>query len=31
METLIIVGGEINKEELAKYCEQHSRAKYNCG
>lgn len=31
MDTLIIAGGEINKEELVKYCEEHSRAKYNCG
>ncbi len=31
MDTLIIAGGEINKEELAKYCEEHSRTKYDCG
>ena len=30
MDTLIIAGGDINKEELAKYCEEHSRAKYYC-
>lgn len=30
MDTLIIAGGDINKEELTKYCKEHSRAKYDC-
>ena len=30
METLIIAGGDINKEELAKYCKEDSRTKYYC-
>lgn len=30
MKTLIVAGGDINKEELTKYCKKHSRTKYDC-
>lgn len=30
METLIVAGGDINQDELVKYCKEHSRTKYNC-
>ncbi len=30
MKTLIIAGGEISQKEIAKYCEEYSRTKYNC-
>ncbi len=30
METLIIAGGDIHKEELAKYSKEHSRTKSDC-
>lgn len=30
METLIIAGGDINKEELARYSKEYSRTKCDC-
>lgn len=30
METLIIAGGDINKEELVKYSKEYSRTKFDC-
>ena len=29
METLIVSGGDINMEQLKRYCEKHVRSKYN--
>lgn len=30
MDTLIVGGGDINQEELAQYCKEHSRSEYYC-
>lgn len=30
MKTLIIAGGESNKEDLEKYAKEHKRTKYYC-
>lgn len=30
MDTLIIAGGDVDIENLAKYCKEHVRTKYYC-